>query len=91
MKLTKTEMNRIATLMAKADSEDMNMIASMFNNTQRTKQQAVAKTFAVGDAVKWSGRNGNMTGIVVKVNPKNIKVKTSMGLWNVTATLLKKA
>jgi putative ribosome biogenesis GTPase RsgA len=90
--LTKTEMNRLATLMSKASSEDMRTIARMYNDASAAKTRSAARSFSVGDKVKWSGKNGTQSGIVKKVNRKNIVVVTEFnGTWNVTASLLKKA
>jgi transcription antitermination factor NusA-like protein len=93
MKLTTTEMTRISALMAKASSEDLNTIADMFNHARRAKIAAIASSFTVGDKVTWNGKYGNkITGTIEKVNRKNIIVKVSpTEVYNVTATLLKKA
>lgn len=89
--LTKSELNRIATLMAKADSSDMNLIASMFNDATKMKSRMAAAAFAVGDKVTWNGKAGTKVGTIEKVNRKNIVVKVnSFEKWNVTASLLKK-
>ena len=90
--LTKTELKRIATLMAKASGDDMRTIAAMYNDASTAKTRNAARSFSVGDKVKWSGKRGVMSGVVTKVNRKNIVVRTDFdGTWNVTATLLNKA
>ena len=50
-----------------------------------------ARTFSVGDAVKFTGRgNHTVIGTVHKVNPKTIIVDSpSQGRWKVTASMLK--
>lgn len=89
--LTKSELNRIATLMAKADSSDMNMIAAMFNDATKMKSRMAAAAFNVGDKVTWAGKRGTKIGTIIKVNPKNVRVRVSeFETWNVTASLLKK-
>jgi len=90
--LSINEMNKIADLMSKASSTDMKQIANLFNSATRMKSYQAASSFNVGDKVKWSGKRGAMGGTVQKVNRKNIVVDTgSMGKWNVSASLLKKA
>lgn len=93
MKLTATEMKRIATLLAKADREDLNAIADMHKNQSRVINSAASSKFRVGDTVQFDAgrRGGIITGTVTKVNIKNIKLDCGVrGNWNVTATLLKK-
>ena len=94
MKLTTTEMTRISALMAKASSEDLNMqLLTCLTIARRVKIAATASSFTVGDKVTWNGKHGNKrTGTIEKVNRKNIIVKVSpTEVYNVTATLLKKA
>ena len=46
----------------------------------------------VGDTVEFDRgprRGGMIRGVVTKINVKNVKVQTSAGIWNVSATLLK--
>lgn len=48
--------------------------------------------FRVGDKVEWDGKYGNTEqGVITKINPKTIKVRTDRYLWTVSATLLRKA
>lgn len=90
--LTSNEMNRIQTLLAKASDSDMTMIATLFNQARATKSKVAASSFSVGDRVKWNGKYGANSGVVEKVNRKNIIVKTPQGMkWNVAAVLLNKA
>lgn len=93
MKLTSAEIKTLATLMAKADREDLNLIADMHKNQSRKINSKVAGKFNVGDKVQFDAgqRGGIITGTVMKVNPKNIKLDCGvLGKWNVTATLLTK-
>jgi hypothetical protein len=63
----------------------------MYNYQSKMNSRKAAASFKVGDEVTWDGKRGNMVGIVEKVNPKNIVVKTiTQGKWNVTASLLRK-
>jgi sRNA-binding protein len=70
----------------------MSEIASMFNDARNIKVARAARSFKVGQSVSWSGRKGAMSGKVIKVLKKNIRVKTEAdGIWNVTASLVKAA
>lgn len=89
--LTKSEMNRVQALLLKADDDDMNMIAEMFNSTREMKTIQAARTFKVGQKVQWFGKRGPMSGTIEKINRKNIVVNTELGMWNVAATKLKMA
>ena len=70
----------------------MSEIASMFNDARNIKVARAARSFKVGQSVSWTGRKGSMSGKVIKVLKKNIRVKTEAdGIWNVTASLVKAA
>jgi sRNA-binding protein len=90
--LTKSEMTKLQTLLVKASPDQMNEIARMFNDTLNMKRAQATRSFTVGQKVKWSGKNGAMSGTVIKVMKKNVRVKVSATeTWNVTATMLKAA
>ena len=90
--LTKSEMTKLQTLLVKASPDQMSDIARMFNDTLNMKRAQATRSFTVGQKVKWSGKNGAMSGTVIKVMKKNVRVKVSATeTWNVTATMLKAA
>lgn len=90
--LNKSEMSKIQALFVEASDEQMSEIAQMFNDARNLKVARAARSFTVGQSVKWTGRRGAMKGTVVKVLKKNVRVKVSNGdMWNVTASLLKAA
>jgi uncharacterized protein YkvS len=92
MMLNTSEMNEIKLLFLKASDDDMNEIAQLFNAVRRVKATQATYKFEVGQKVEWSGKRGKMSGIVEKINRKNIVVSTATdGKWNVTATILKAA
>ena len=91
--LTKSELNRMATLMAKMEGNDFSTVAQMFKQAQNTRQQITAQAFTVGDTVKFEAKGRIREAIVTKVNRKTIKVKekSTFGmLWSVSPSLLKK-
>ena len=92
MKLSKIEMTKLETLINKAEGTDINVIIQLIKAKQRNEQFKAARSFEVGQTVSFNSRMGQkIVGQVIKVNAKNIKVKTSAGIWNVTASLLSAA
>lgn len=89
--LTKTELNRLATLMAKASNEDMKAIRDMFNSTMSSKQKEAANKFTAGDMVVFTNsRTGKVVkGQVTKVNRKTIAVKSGITNWKVSPSMLR--
>ena len=89
MKLSKIEMTKLETLINKAEGNDLYRIIQLIKEKQRNEQFKAARSFEVGQTVSFVSRMGQkIVGQVIKVNAKNIKVKTSAGIWNVTASLL---
>ncbi len=92
MKLSKIEMTKLETLINKAEGTDINVIIELIKMKQRSEQFKAARGFTVGQAVSFTTRGGqSIVGEVIKVNTKNIKVRTPEGNWNVTASLLSAA
>ena len=92
MKLSKIEMTKLETLINKAEGNDLYRIIQLIKVKQRNEQFKAARSFEVGQTVSFVSRMGQkIVGQVIKVNAKNIKVKTSAGIWNVTASLLSAA
>ena len=92
MKLSKIEMTKLETLINKAEGNDLYRIIQLIKAKQRNEQFKAARSFEVGQTVSFVSRMGQkIVGQVIKVNAKNIKVKTSAGIWNVTASLLSAA
>ena len=90
--LNKSQMSKIQALFVEASDEQMQEIASMFNDARNLKAHSAARSYSIGQKVKWNGRRGSMSGTIIKVLKKNIRVKTeSDGVWNVTASLLEAA
>ena len=86
------EMVQIRQLFAGASGEQFNEIANMFNEARRSYAHRQARTFKKGQKVEWIGKRGPMSGVITKVNRKNIVVDAgAQGMWNVTATLLQAA
>ena len=90
--IIKSQMQHIEKLFNEASYEQMEEIAKMFNNARSAKSRSAAKSFQVGQHVSWmSNRSGPKTGVIKKINKKNILVNTENGQWQVPASLLKAA
>lgn len=90
--LTKSEMTKLNTLFAKADSSQMKEISQMFNMQFKAKTQMAKNSFSVGQNVFFNDKRGQkIEGVVTKVMIKNVQVSTDAGLWRVAPTLLKAA
>lgn len=88
--LTKSEMTKLNTLFAKADSSQMKEISQMFNMQFKAKTQMAKNSFSVGQNVFFNDKRGQkIEGVVTKVMIKNVQVSTDAGLWRVAPTLLK--
>lgn len=90
--LIKSQMQHIQSLFIDASPEQMAEIAQMFNDARTIQSAKAARSFSVGQTVSWNGKRGSMSGEVIKVLKKNVRVKTKAdGVWNVSASLLKSA
>ena len=90
--LTKSELTKLNTLFAKADSSQMKDIAQMFNTQNKAKAQMAKNSFSVGQNVFFNDKSGSkIEGVVTKVMVKNIQVSTPQGMWRVDPTLLNAA
>ena len=87
--LTKSELTKLNTLFAKADTSQMRDIAQMFNSQNKAKAQMAKSSFSVGQNVFFNDKSGSkIEGVVTKVMVKNIQVRTPQGMWRVAPTLL---
>ena len=82
-----------AILSGSFSNDDLN---SIINAVQFARQSLASKnrhTIGIGSTVKWnSARAGMMMqGTVLKINRKNVVVKTGNDTWNVPANMLSAA
>ncbi len=84
--LNKTTMNAIRN----ADNNTLDAIVEMVKARRSMISREVASSFSVGDAVFFNDKRGmKVTGTILKINPKTIRVSTNNGLWKVSPSLLK--
>ena len=72
--ISQPDMLKIEALLETATDKQMSEIAQMFNEIRNKKTAAKARTFKVGQKVRWHGKRGYMEGVIEKVNKKNIIV-----------------
>jgi len=90
--LTKSEINTLETIMNKMEAAEFNIVADIFNDARRLAEFKKANTFKRGQKVKWSGKRGNMSGVISKVNRKSIIVLVDgKDNWKVSPSLLQAA
>lgn len=86
--LNKTTMNAIRN----ADNDTLDAIIDLVRARRSMISREVRSSFSVGDAVFFNDKRGmKVTGTILKINPKTIRVSTPGGLWKVSPTLLKAA
>ena len=92
MALTTKQISQIQVLFAQANMDDFEKIAEMFNTTRRMLERQVGSSFSVGQQVTWIGKRGPLSGIITKINRRNIVVNAGdNGMWKVSPGLLNAA
>jgi hypothetical protein len=78
-----------ATTLRLASLEELRELNRTVVEAIRAREASVGGTFVVGDRVKFTGRSGQtVTGTVIKINAKTIKVKSIDVTWAVSPSLL---
>lgn len=89
--LTENEMKTLENLFKKISADDYSRVVNMFKKCHSKNQAEAVSIFNVGDYVYFFDRNGHkISGTITKINAKTIKVKSSMAVWSVSPSLLKK-
>jgi predicted Zn-dependent protease len=93
MAITKTDLVKLAQILAKAENtQDMNDIIAQVKTAQTNMRNIIKSAFTAGDKVKFRNNIGNLEyGFIVKMNPKTVVVKTDIGMWKVSPALLEAA
>ena len=88
MKINQTTLRTIRN----ADMATLNAIIGEIKDRQRALQTEIGSSFRKGQSVQFTGKRGEIVkGIVEKVNPKTIVVKTDFVTWKVSPSLLRAA
>jgi hypothetical protein len=85
--------NEVLTYIStQATPQEMARIVDAYKFRQDSLRRSAKAQYNRGDKVSWTNsRNGlTMTGTIEKLNQKTVTVRTTQGLWRVSATLLKR-
>lgn len=86
-------MNTVQTAITAIRNVDTNDELKQIIQAVKMQQQFVSmqniRSLRVGDAVEFDARGRVITGEVVKVNRKNVKVRDGLTTWNVPAAMLR--
>ena len=79
-------------LIYQMDMNELNQVVEAIKLKRTHLAKQTARMFMVGDVVSFTGKRGELvTGVITKVNPKTIIVKSKSGIqWRDTASLLTK-
>jgi hypothetical protein len=79
-------------LIYQMDMNELNQVVEAIKLKRTHLAKQTARMFMVGDVVSFTGKRGELvTGVITKVNPKTMIVKSKSGIqWRVTASLLTK-
>ncbi len=79
-------------LIYQMDMNQLNQVIEAIKLKRTHLAKQTARTFMIGDVVSFTGKRGELvTGVITKVNPKTMIVKSKSGIqWRVTASLLTK-
>lgn len=85
------DISDVEAFIMNASKEDVEAIYSALKYKHSKEIRSATSKFSVGDKVSFIGRNGTkIVGIVDRINRKTVSIKTDVGMWRVTSTLLKK-
>ena len=93
MKLSTSEMETILTLLGKADFGQCREVNNRIQLQCKFLVNQTTRTFVIGDNVKFTNTRSNMveTGVISKVNRRNIHVQVGNISWKVPAEMLSAA
>ena len=78
-----------ATTLRLASLEELRELNRLVVEAIRSREASVGGTFLVGDRVSFRAKDGRtITGTVVKINAKTIKVRSIDVMWAVSPSLL---
>lgn len=86
-------LDAINHLRYEATAADLPLFAEAYKFALKRLSTAARGAFQPGQNVQWASnkRGVTMKGVVIKVNPKNTVVQTTMGNWRVANSMLRAA
>ncbi len=88
---TEQEMGTLLSIISRADTNQLSRVITAVNNRRQVINSVAISQVRVGSKVKWNGKHGHQTGVVVKVKQKYVEVLADGGKnlhWNVPASML---
>lgn len=91
--MTKSEIVKLATLIAKIDNNEtlgkvINLVKDQQKNIIATANMLAKATLSVGDKVKVNSRKITENGVIVKINRTKAEVKIDGRIWNCPLSML---
>jgi hypothetical protein len=86
----------IVNTIANLDADGINMLVRIIKDRREVLQRGARRQLRIGQRVQFDAKgryyHGPVFGVVVKINPKTIKVMADSGvMWKVSPTFLKTA
>lgn len=95
MNLSEQEMTTLLGLIGLASHEQLRKVSEHLRSVHDLRHRQATDSVQVGAKVKWNGKHGPKTGVVLRVKQKYVEVrddaKNPIGLgmtWNVPAAML---
>lgn len=89
--LSTADLKTISEIFEKMEGNDFKLVHESFNFYKQKYQMIIKSEFRVGDSVYFSSRTGiKYSGIISKINKKNIQVICANEIWDVSPSLLTK-
>ena len=80
---------KASELIYQMDRDQLNQVVEAIKLKRTHLAKTMARSVKVGDIVSFEGRDGQLQGKVLKVNPKTLVVDVGGGCrWKVTASLV---
>jgi|TARA_B110000483_G_scaffold219553_1_gene273831 hypothetical protein len=86
--MNKTLINQVNAI---TTHSELRALIVLVNAKKKDLQQETKSQFSVGDSVYFLDRGMKVTGRIIKIMPKNIKVLTENNSWKVSPSLLRAA
>lgn len=93
--MNKLNVSQICAALVSLSEQDLMTVnaeaVALLRHKSKLKQMQAGASFNLKDVVEFTDRyERTVRGVVEKINPKSVRVRTETGLWNVSPTLLKK-
>lgn len=84
----KQDMNQIINQVRQMNNEELSELLEAIKMQRQFLVRSTVRQLVVGETVRFTGRGRVITGEVIKVNRKNVKVREGFTTWIVPANML---